>query len=233
MQAGDYIFTREDDSTYRVCRILHLDAQANAAHVSAFKALDKDPSGLPLDQLELTSMHLPIMASSFADWKVLAQHPLTRDDLAGYFEYLKYTDFTAYLKATDQNIDDFVQAAEAKDKEGEASHDRKDYLAAIEKYRESYEIWPLFYEGMVHEAICHISLKNYPAAIHCLENSTHIRGNTPFIDCMIGECFYMIRDDENARLWLNRVKEHKDVHPDDLHAADKYLAIMDAEASKR
>lgn len=91
---GDIIYTKAKDSKYDVYKILKIDDwpdESKVWHVLSYHTLDKIPTISDIKSLKPFIWHSPI--SSFNNTAVvIANRPVTKEDLFGYYEYLKLTD---------------------------------------------------------------------------------------------------------------------------------------------
>lgn len=228
MEAGDYIYLKDRDDTYQVCRILRLDPETDTAHVTSFAATERKPSQESLNDLRATILHAPVMASSFTNWTTFAKRPVTDQDLRGFQEYLKHTDFSRYAQETDQDIDQIVAEANRLYLEGlDLTSKNDNYREGIEKYHQAFELFPSFFEAKDNEAFCYMSLGEFAAAVGCFEDSIACNGHTLLTDFSIGECFFKLKAFEQAHPWFVRASQHGDIEPKTLKVLNDYIHAIE------
>lgn len=97
---GDYFYTvdnRIQPATYHVYYCLLIDNVGRTAHISTFHPLDYKPSVQDMDKLEIFVMHAPVDLDGFDNPVVFANKEVSQDDLAGFYTYVRYTSFEAYI----------------------------------------------------------------------------------------------------------------------------------------
>jgi tetratricopeptide (TPR) repeat protein len=221
MKTGEYLYKKENDGLYHVCRILRLDIETDTAHVSSYLPQNTKPTNA--ENLQITVMHAPVRASSYVGWQPFAQQPVTENDLIGFYEYLKQVDFGRYLQETNQNMEKVLDEAKSLYRAGWALQDNKDFLNAIDKYRQAFDLLPVLFEAKDNEAFCHMSLGNFEAAINCFKQSIDNHGHTALTDFSIGECYFKMQDYKNAYPWFEKAQSYRDLSPKATAALIGYL----------
>lgn len=233
MQPGDIRYSIDASSTegrYRPFKVLKLESfgqDGEVAHVIIYREMAEPPALAMLDRLQVWILHTPIAADSFGDTVLVANRPVTPEELEGYLEYLKRTDFRRYAKVTGQSVDELIGRAQAAFREGHAHSERGDHAAAIRSYEAASDAFPLYYEAIDNRAFCYMDMAKWESAISVFEESIAVNGHTVLTDFSIGECYYRLGDAPNAREWLERARK---LGPDEklARAIDRMMARMDA-----
>ena len=95
----------------RFLPLIRLDGTA-AADCLTYKAMPSKPTIESLKQAPVLVWHAPIDASSFNQgWERIGNQAPSKDELAGFVEYLKLTDFPRYVVFTGQDSSEIVRKA--------------------------------------------------------------------------------------------------------------------------
>lgn len=233
MQPGDIRYSIDESSAegrYRPFKVLKLEPfgqDGEVAHVIIYTEVAEPPTFATLDQLQVWILHTPIAADSFGNTVLVANRPVMPNELDGYLEYLKRTDFRRYAEETGQSVDQLIARAQAAFREGHAHSERGDHEAAIRSYEAASDAFPLYYEAIDNRAFCYMDIAEWPSAIAVFQESIAVNEHTVLTDFSIGECYYKLGDAPKAREWLERARK---LGPDEKlsHAIDRMMARMDA-----
>lgn len=195
LKLGD-LFYMLIDGKYYVYKLLRLDLQTGIHHVIVYKPLDSIPTEKDIPTLEIYSAHIPIDHPK--EFTVIGNQELTEDDLLGFYDYLKLTDFARYLEETGKTIEEVVNNANAHFQEADNAYNAEDYRLAVEKYTDAIEEFPLFFEAIDRRAFTKMAMGEFLDAIKDFEFSLEINPDSVLAEFAIGECYYKLGDFENA-----------------------------------
>ncbi len=218
---GDYFYSQDADDkgtpTFSIFRCLKIDAEYNVAHVTLFDPMDRAPAANDLGKLKIRAAHLPIDLDGFDEPSVFAQKPIAKEELEGYYEYLKQVDFYAYLEETGADIEKLSAAAEKLFDKASELADKEQYEEAAQLYYECFESFPVYFEALDNAGLCLLDAGNYDDAIGCFEESINVNDHTFMTDFSIAECHHAMDQVELAEEWYRKAaaipgitKEQKD-----------------------
>lgn len=228
MKNGDYLYQTGENGTFDICRVLRLDIKNDVVHVIVYDPVSEEPTPETLETLTILGAHAPIRASSFDGWNLLSGEDLTKQDLEGYYEYLKHNNFQAYLEETGQESEAVIEQSKEFFTQAYELHEKKEYEPAIEFYQKAYAVFPLLYEAKDNEAFCHMSLGKFENALECLHLSIQRNGNTYATDFSVGQCFFQMGENDPARKWLERAASYSEAPAEMKDAIKGIFAEMDA-----
>lgn len=224
---GSYFYCVEKDDGgeefYTVFRCLKLDEEYNVAHVTLFESLGEKPAANDVARLQVAMEHAPIDLDGFDKPVVFADAPLKKDDLDGYYTYLKMTDFHAYIDETGADVEAMAADAERLFNEATEHADKNEFAQAADLYYQAYEAFPLYYEAVENAGLCHLDLEDYESAMHCFEESIEINGNNFMTDYSIGECHLGLGDKKLARQWFHQALNLPDITDEQKEIAETAL----------
>ncbi len=223
---GDYFYTKETDEDgmpmHFVFRCLKIDPDHNAVHVTMFQALARKPSESDTAALKVTMMHAPIDLDGFDKPVTFAHAPVTRDDLEGYFTYLKMVDFEAYLNESGVDADELAAEAEKLFDRASALCDTEEFAEAADLYYQAYEAFPLYFEALDNAGLCFMDDGQYEEALRCFEESIEINANTFMTDLSVGQCYEAMGDNEAAKEWYKKAQALPDITDEERDAAIEF-----------
>lgn len=195
LKLGDlfYIIT---DGKYYVYKLLRKDIQTGIHHVIVYKPFNSIPTENDLNNLEVYAAHIPVDEPK--NFTVVGHQDVTEQDLRGFLDFLKLTDFSRYLEETGKTIEEVVNNANAHFQEADNAYNAENYRLAIEKYTDALEEFPLFYEAVDRRAFTKMAMGEFLDAIKDFEFSLEINPNSVLAEFAIGECYYKLGDFENA-----------------------------------
>ena len=127
---------------------------APTAHVLLYQVLAGRPTLEDVDRAKVFVWHAPIAhAAMERDSEVLGNRPVTSDELIGYYEFLKQTDFKAYMDEKGLAAEEVIGQAKIDYDEGNRLCEEKDFEEAIAAYSRAIEQFPLFYEAHDNRAV--------------------------------------------------------------------------------
>lgn len=206
IQEGDILYDKYDDK-YHVCKIIKVD-EFGTYHTLTYAPIDIIPTEDDIGQLEVFVWHSPI--ASFPNSKFLTNIPVKEEELMGYIEYLKLTNFNKYLEVTDQDINDMVQQAIMSYNEGNRLADEGKFEQAIDLYTEAIDLHPLFFEAIDNRGLTFMDLGEFEEAILDFEESLRIEPEGMTAMFSMGECYFKMGEYEKA---LKQFELTHQLHP--------------------
>lgn len=189
---GDIITQPSEGGGWSVLKILAIDTFPDGfstAHCLAYNDAPYKPSLASLPTLGVRIWHAPIAAESLAsgrEW--LGNEAPSEEELAGFVEYLKLTDFPRYVAFTGQNTQDIVSQATQHYRRAYQLEDEGRKEDAIVEYTTAIELFPLFYEAIDNRAFVHMDLGRYQEALWGFEQSLEVNPNGGSAFFSKGEC---------------------------------------------
>lgn len=229
---GDIYAYRSSDGAWRAAKVLRVtefgDHEATV-HVLMYQSLAERPSLQTLEQAQVFVWHAPIALSGAAqNAEILGNQPVKPEELVGYHEYLKQTDFRTYLDETGQSSEQVIALSKAAYDEGGQLSDEKKYEEAIAAYDRAIDHFPFYWEAIDNKAFALMDLGRFEQAIVTFEESLHVEPDNPAAVFSIGECHLKMGDLEKA---IQSFTECVRRWPDQKHNHD-FLAHAKALAAK-
>ncbi|MDR7122964.1 tetratricopeptide repeat protein [Rheinheimera soli] len=198
--AGDVLVKKE--ILWKTVKILEVDKSENnqvTLHAVFFEESKEKPSLSNLNNVLIKIHHAPVDADGFKQsWELLGNSTVTNNELEGFFEYLKQTDFQRYAEVTNQNVDDLISAANAKYKEAYSFSQQSKFNEAIKLYSEAVDLFPMFVEAIDNIAFAYMDIGDNEAAIKYFDKSLNIEPNNFTALYYKGHCFINLRDRDAA-----------------------------------
>jgi len=213
LKLGD-IFYIKTDGKYYLYKLIKLDTETGIHHVIVYKPFDKEAE-INVKNLEIYTKHIPI--DNPKDYKVIGHQDVTEENLQGFLEFLKLTDFARYLEETSKTIEDVVNTANAHFQEADNAYNDEQYDLAIEKYTDALEEFPLFFEAIDRRAFSKMAQGEYLDAVHDFEFSLQVNPDSVLAEFAIGECYYKLGDLESAVEQFERTAK---LYPEDELTAE-------------
>lgn len=189
---GDVIVKQQEGGSWRVMKILQVDSLADGtstAHCLFYNDAPDKPTGAFAGKLGVKIWHTPILASGLGSgWERISNQVVHREELIGFIEYLKHTDFTRYSSFTGQDSNDIVHQANEHYKRANhiAEQGRRD--EAIAEYNRAVDLFPLFYEAIDNRAFTCMELGRFENALADFELSLHVNPDSVAAFFSKGEC---------------------------------------------
>lgn len=244
-KVGDVLVSRREDGDWMTVKILAVDAWPDAddtLHCLVFQPIAQTPTAASFRAPGDRGCHGPISAAGFAEgWEVLCTSPIEDDDMVGFMEYLRITDFWRYLQVTGQDVDALVAQANAHYQAALALDNDGMKREAIDAYTQAIELFPIFFEAIDNRAFLHMELADYATALNGFEASLQVNpdGNSAFFSR--GECLLRLGRLEEAQQVFEegkqRFPEHQEMYvrflAETLEQKRKREGIEGAEAVAR
>lgn len=134
-------------------------------------------------------MHAPISTDGVdKDSRLICNRPVTKDELEGYYAFLRRTDFNLFLNVTGQDLETIVDQAIQHLDDGRAAHKEMMLEQAIEHYTLAHETLPVLSLAFAHKGFAYMDLGRFEEALEALEESLQIDQDEKAVWCSIGEC---------------------------------------------
>ena len=189
---GDILIQQDRDGMWHTVRILEVDKVpdgTSTAHCLSYQSSGTKPTMLSVPKLVVRTWHAPILANSFASgWERIGSEAVSKEELSGFIEYLKHTNFSRYLSVTGQDGNKLVKKANEHYKLANTLGEQGSRNEAIEEYTAAVELFPLFYEAIDNRAFTYMELGKYEDARRDFDLSLQVNpdGVTAFFSK--GEC---------------------------------------------
>lgn len=193
-KVGDVIYSPNGD-IYSPGKILGVDyykAKADSVlryHVLLYKPVSSVPKEAAISDFQVSIMHAPLPVDGVdKDSHLITNIPVTDEELEGYHEFLRRTDFNLYLEVTGQNLEKVIDEAYNHLRAGRAAHEEMKLDQAIEHYILAHETLPVYSAAFVHKGFAYMDLGRFEDAIEAFQESLRIDQNEKAAWCSIGEC---------------------------------------------
>jgi tetratricopeptide (TPR) repeat protein len=189
---GDLIARQEPSGSWRVIKILEVEALSDGtsiAHCLIYNDAQYKPTANSLGTLGVRVWHVPVSASSFGSGcERISKQAVSRNELAGFIEYLKLTDFPRYVAFTGQDLEDIVHRANEHYKRGCDLSDQERRAEAIAEYSQAVDLFPLFYEAIDNRAFTYMEQGDYNEALADFKLSLRVNPGGVAAFFSTGEC---------------------------------------------
>lgn len=201
VRPGDLIVQQGADG-WSAIKILALDAWpdgTSAAHCLMYRSQASKPTADSLGTAVVHIWHAPIASASFGEgWELIGNQLPSKAELAGFFEYLKLTDFPRYLAATGQDAEDIVRKANEHYQRAHHLGGQGKRVEAVAEYAKAIDLFPFFYEAMDNRAFTHMELGDFRAALQDFEQSLRVNPDAMAAFFSRGECLMKLGDLKSA-----------------------------------
>lgn len=188
---GDLII-REKKPGWIAMKILALDSWPDGeatAHCLTYESVFNKPDLASLKAAKVKVWHAPIDAKNFnSGWERVGNTQATEEELSGFVEYLKHTDFPRYANFTGQETSEIIHQASEHYKHAYALGDQGKRIEAIEEYSKAIELFPLFFEAVDNRAFTYMELALYEYALRDFEVSLYLNPDGMSAFFSKGEC---------------------------------------------
>jgi tetratricopeptide (TPR) repeat protein len=167
---------------------------------------------------------------------VIGHASVSRDELVGFLEYLKHTDFPAYANEIGTSVEELISQSQAAYRAGCALSDAKEFSQAIQKYSEAIVAFPQFYEAYDNRSFALMDLGRYKEAAAGFGESLAIAPDNPIAMFSLGECYLRLGESAEAlRVFRECVARWPDRphHHEFLKLAQKQAGSPVTEASAK
>jgi tetratricopeptide (TPR) repeat protein len=191
VKPGDLIVQKEK-AGWRAIKILAVDLWPDgsaAAHCLNYELMTGRPTVDSLKMAPVRIWHAPIDARSFSKgWELIGNQPPSKEELSGFIEYLKLTDFPRYVSFTGQESKEIVRKANEHYRNALALGDQGKGTEAIAEYSKAIDLFPLFYEAIDNRAFTYMELGRVQDALRNFEQSLRVNPDGMAAFFSKGEC---------------------------------------------
>ncbi|ESQ89606.1 hypothetical protein ABAC460_12110 [Asticcacaulis sp. AC460] len=192
LKPGDIIIQHKDRKGWCAVKILAIDpfdGHSPTAHCLTYDYTPQEPTLVTVSGLAVKVWHAPISAGAFEhDWKHIGNQKVSPDELGGFVEYLKLTDFPRYIEFTGQDVEQVINRANAHYHEALILHDQGKAAAAIPQYEKAIDVFPLFFEAIDNRAFALMELGLFDRALSGFRESLHVNPDGMAAFFSKGEC---------------------------------------------
>ena len=192
LSPGDVITQQSDSGKWRVLKILKVDTWPDGARTVHCLTYDDSQLKVDLDSLKSLNVrvwHAPIDEKGFlSGWSLVGNKKVSREELRGFLEYLKLTDFPRYVKESGIDVNMLVAEANEHYRRAIALGEAGDSSGAISEYGLAVDLFPLFYEAIDNRAFTYMDIGNYEAALQGFEDSLRVNPDGMTAYFSKGEC---------------------------------------------
>lgn len=213
---GD-IFYSQKEGTYKLCKLLAADAEFACYHILMYEPTDVLPTDEELNSLTVFAYHAPIDQHAFSEHTLLANRPVTAEDLIGYHEYLRGTQEPAY----------YVSIANGYYKAAIDLTNEHKHHEAIDSYSKAIDLFPPFFEAIDNRAFCKMDLGLWNEAIADFKLSLEQNPVSLLAEFSIGECYFKLGDFNQAKQQFEKAHEIDPDHPAPNQFLEKVNAILE------
>lgn len=189
---GDVIAQRGKNGAWHVLKILQVDSDPGSsptAHCLSYNDAQAMPTVESVSKLSVRIWHAPIAAQSFSrGWERITNKAATKDELVGFVEYLKLTDFPRYVAFTGQDSKAIVRRANEHYQRAYQLGEKGQRIEAIAEYTKAIDLFPLFYEAIDNRAFTYMELAKYKEALADFEHSLTVNPGGVAAFFSKGEC---------------------------------------------
>ena len=190
--AGDVIVQHDPGGAWHPIKILQIDTlpdRSLVAHCIIYNDARTQPDAASVSALSVRSAHSPIMAASFATgWERVGNKAPTKAELAGFIEFLKFTDFPRYLKLTGEDPERIAKDANVHYQHAIELTDKGDRNGALAEYSKAIEIFPLFNEAIDNRGFLLMDMGRYQDALADFQDSLTVDPDGDQALLAEGEC---------------------------------------------
>jgi tetratricopeptide (TPR) repeat protein len=224
LQPGDIVAIKHSNNTYGIIKILRID-RSTAGDVTQhnYHCLMYEPvSALPGPEdvafFSVLAWHAPIAGKSIEqDGKVISNVPVTNQELVGYIEYLKQTNWPQYVTETGFDADVELPQAQQHYEHGCKLADAGQFQEAIDAYSQALDIFPFFIEALDNRGFAKMDLGRFTEAINDFRLALDHDENNPVALFSMGECHFKLGDygaaeaifEECVKRWPDQEHHHK------------------------
>ncbi|WP_432731816.1 tetratricopeptide repeat protein [Variovorax sp. W6] len=210
LKKGDVLAYR-DGNAWRAVWVLEVDPWpdgTSVAHCLSYQPLAERPTVESLRQAEVLIWHAPIDADGVSRGsELIGNRQPTEEDLIGFAEYLKLTDFPRYLDAMGKDGHEIVRQANAHYLRGNELCEQGRKEEGIAEYDAAVELFPLFFEAIDNRAFTRMELGNFREALDDFEQSLQVNPEGEAAFFSKGECLMRLGELAAAEAIFTEGKE--------------------------
>jgi len=230
--AGDLLAQKGEDGIWHSVRILQVDRMPDGspvAHCLFYTDAKERPTLDAVAALGVRDRHMMVLAGFFGTgWERIGNRPPTKAEMAGYYDYLKHTDFPRYAKLTGLDEQAVARVANEHYAKAVALDDKGDKRGAIIEYSIALDSYPMFVEAIDNRGLDFMDLGDCKEAVADFEMSLGIKpdGEAAFVSR--GECLLrMGKSKEAATVFAEAIRRFP------ARKADLQKSLDQARASQK
>lgn len=195
MKIGDIIAVDLYDGQYMAYKILREDAATDTVHCLAFQPVAALPKKKDLPNQRVLSWHVPKGRAELEAKGLLIDHGSVKpNELVGYYEYLKQTDWPLYASETEIDVKVEVARARRHYQKGCALADEGQYEPALKAFSAALDCFPLLYEALDNRGLTQMDLGRFREAISDFDSSLNQNRDSILALFSKGECYLKLGD---------------------------------------
>jgi hypothetical protein len=108
---GDILYHKTENE-YHIIKLLRFDALFNIYHIQVYQPSKESPSIEKFPNVlnrKILTIYMPV--EQIDEFSFLMNEPVSEEELTGYYEYLKQTNFSGYITEKHLNLEEIVQNA--------------------------------------------------------------------------------------------------------------------------
>ncbi len=210
LKEGDIVYLQQHNK-FQLNKVVKIGEDPQLYHTILYKPIDVLPSLSELDSLEIYLWEISVNA--FPDYEYLTNVPVKKEELKGYYEFLKQTNFKKYAEETKQDVKDIAARAILAFNRGTKFCGVQNFSEAIKEFDEALDLFPMFYEALDNKGFSYMDLGEWNNAIACFEGSLAINPRNFIAEFSIGECFYHSGNFQKA---LSSFKRALSIEPENV-----------------
>jgi len=196
LKPGDILTQKSDSGKWHVVRILEIDTWPDGtktAHCLTYEDVKFKPKLENIQSLNVRIWHAPIAEESFrTGWDSIGNSKISPNELTGFFEYLKLTDFPRYIQASGTDAEKLISQANEHYQRANSLAEQGDKSNAINEYGLAISLFPLFYEAIDNRAFTYMELGDYQSALQDFESSLTVNPEGVTAYFSKGECLFKL-----------------------------------------
>lgn len=200
--AGDVLIQPAEGEGWRLTKVLVVDSVEGytpTAHVLLYENSSTEPTLDSFASSKPLAGHAPICAASYrTGWTRIGNTPVQKEELGGFYVYLKWTDFARYLRETGQSGDDVFAASEQHYLRANSLADEQKLVEALEEYDLAIDLCPVFIEAIDNRAFTYMELGDDRRALEDFEMSLRVEPDGVAAFFSKGECLMKLGELDRA-----------------------------------
>ena len=200
--AGDVLIQPAEGGGWRLTKVLVVDpveGDTPTAHVLLYENSSTEPTLDSFASSKPLAGHAPISAECYrTGWTRIGNTPVRKEELGGFYVYLKWTDFARYLRETGQSVDDVFAASEQHYLRANSLADEQKLVEAIDEYDLAIDLCPVFIEAIDNRAFTYMELGNDRRALEDFEMSLRVDPDGVAAFFSKGECLMKLGELDRA-----------------------------------
>lgn len=216
VKPGDIMSRPEENGEWQTVKILEVDQLSDGsavAHCLWYETTQHRPDVSSLSGNDIRIWHTPLAGDFATDWERLGNVAVAQEELFGFIEYLRRTDFPRYIDLTGQDLEEIVNKACEHYNHANTLVEQHKHKEAIMEYSTAIELCPPLYEAFDNRALTYMELGELDAAISDFEQSLRINPNGGLAFFSRGECLLRLGElqaaEEIFTEGLPRFPEHQ------------------------